>query len=331
MQKYSPTEAKEWVKENVKGIYVTMCTPEIWNETDKKFELDENGIRHDVNHYLDVCKVSGFFLLGLYGNFYSFSLAERKRFAEIVVDEVKGRVPVVCNCEHETYSATIELIKHAESIDVDMVSLTGPRFAGNSQSVNSIAVEYFSSITAQTKKGVVIDNINYVGYLMSPQLMSELGKISNVGLLKNVAPVADTIQLRNLVNSSIDIIDPTEENLMINMLQFGQKAVMNGTSMMYDSAISTPMKNYFDAALMGDQKKAVELYYNMQPLRNVYEKWINTPWNHNNRFPLATVKFWVQQLGLSGGTTRPPELPLTNNQKMEIIADLQSVGKIKQL
>jgi len=328
MAKYNKNEAKEWAKEYVKGIYVTMCTAERFDEQTKEFKVSEKDIRHDVNHLIDVCKVSGFFLMGLYGNFYSFTVEERKRITQIVVDENRGRVPIVCNCEHETFNDTIEMMQYAENVGVDFISLTGPRYGGNTTSINHVALMYFQLAASKINIGLTIDNINYVGYLMSPALMAQLADIPNVGILKNVAPLADTIQLRNLVGEKIMVIDPTEENLLVNTVQFGQQAVMNGTAMMYDSEGDTPMKNYVDAALNGDYKKAAERYYGMQPLRDVYEKWVHVPWDTDNRMPLAAVKFWSQQLGLSGGPTRPPSLALSEKDKQELIADLKAVGKI---
>ncbi len=330
MAKYKKNEAKEWALENVKGIYITMCTAERFDEDTKEFVLSEQDIRNDVNHLINVCKVSGFFLMGLYGNFYSFTVEERKRFTEIVIDENRGRVPVVCNCEHETLKSTIELMVHAENCGADFISLTGPRYGGNSTSINSVALEYFKYAASKINIGLVVDNISYVGYLMSPELMAQFADIPNVCMLKNVAPLSHTIKLRDLVGDRLAVIDPTEENLLVNMVQFGQKAVMNGTAMMYDSSDGTPMKDYVDAALGGDYKKAVTLYFGMQPLRDVYEKWVRIPWDTNNRMPLSAVKFWSHQLGLAGGLTRPPSLALSENDKKELLADLKAAGKIKK-
>lgn len=328
MPKYKRNEAKEWALENIRGIYVTMCTAEKFDEDTREFVLDEEGIRNDVNHLINVCKVSGFFLMGLYGNFYAFTVEERKRITEIVADENRGRVPIVCNCEHETLRDTVELMLHAENAGVDLISLTGPRFGGNSTSIAEVALEYFQYAASKINIGLIIDNIYYVGYLMSPELMAQCADIPNVSIIKNVAPMAHTIRLRDLVGNKLIVIDPTEENLLVNMVQFGQKAVMNGTAMMYDSANDTPMKDYVDAALCGEYKKAAELYYGMQPLRDVYEKWVRIPWDTNSRMPLPAVKFWSHQLGLTGGPTRPPSLKLSENDREGLLADLKAVGKI---
>ncbi|MGK3961557.1 dihydrodipicolinate synthase family protein [Sorangium sp. So ce118] len=328
MVDYKPQQAKEWAKSQVRGIYVTLSTPERWDSEKQQFEIDEAGLRADVDRYINVNKVSGFFLFGMYGNFPSFTVEERMRGTEIIVNQNRGRVPIVCNCEHATLKDTMRLIEHASSVGCDMISLTGPEYAGNAASVAPFVEEYFAYIAARTPLGLCIDNINYVGYLMSPELMAKLGKHPAVGILKNVAPVAQTIVLRSLVGEEMVVIDPTEENHLVNILQFGQQATMDGNSMMYDSEAGTPMRDYFEAALAGDAKRSAELYYGMQPLRDVYEKWIRHPWDAQGRLPIVRFKYWSQLLGLTGGPTRPPVIDMTEAERAALRADLVAVGQI---
>jgi len=326
--RYSPNEAKEWAKTSVAGVYVALTTPERWNSDTGRFELDEAGIRADIDRYVEVNEISGFFLFGLFGNFPSFTVEERMRCTEIMVEQNRRRVPVICNCEHETLAATMRLIDHAISVGCDMISLTGPRYAGNADFVRPIAEQYFSYIAERTPLGICIDNIKYSGYLMTPEVMASFAKHRNVGILKNVGPVAQTIALRGLVGDDIVVIDPTEENHLVNLLQFGQRATMDGNSMVYDNNLGTPMKAYFDAALAGNPRLATELYYQMQPLRDVYESWVRHPWDNEGRLPMDRVKYWSHLLGLTGGPTRPPVIAMTEAEKIQMRDALVAVGKI---
>lgn len=314
------SDIKQWAKEHIKGRFVTMSMPET-----PEWELDSRGIASDVEHYLTASRVDGLYLHGLYGNFAAFTVEERKRATEEVVKAVKGRARVVCSCEHPTLKATVELVQHAEQSGVDMIALTGPWLAGNNA---GLIVEYVEYIAERTSLPLLVDNIGYVGYAMSPQLMARLAELPTVAILKNVMPLAHTIELRKLVGDNAVVVDPTEENLLINMTQFGQRTVFDGGPMLYDNQVSTPMRDYFDAALRGDNQRCAELYYQMQPLRDLFAKWIGNTWHQTGYFPIATVKCWIKQLGLTGGPTRPAVVQLSQAEEKALIADLAAAGKI---
>ena len=84
--KYNKSEAKEFAQENFKGIFAAGMTPfKADNST------DEEGLRSNLHHWIDELNIDGLFVNGKQGEFFSMTLAERKRQFEIVVEEVGGR------------------------------------------------------------------------------------------------------------------------------------------------------------------------------------------------------------------------------------------------
>ncbi|MGH7777811.1 MAG: dihydrodipicolinate synthase family protein [Candidatus Dormibacterales bacterium] len=296
--KYTKAEAKEYAKEKIQGIFSAFCLPET-----PEGEIDEPGLRHDIRHYVDVIGAGGLYVHGFYGNFWLLTVAERKRVMEIVASENRGAVPIICRCAHQSLKDTIDLIQHAEAHGADFISVIGPAFGRASE---SMIYEYFERVAASTNLGLSIFNTAQAGYVISTQLMARLARIPNVAALKNAVDMAHTIQVRSLVKDGIVVVDPSEEHFLVNLVQFGQKAIYTGTNYMYDSARATPMRDYVQAALGGDFKKAAELYYAMQPLRELHHRWVRVPWDRDALCPVATIKFWTQQLGLTGGRPRPP-------------------------
>jgi len=212
--KYTKAEAKEYAKATLQGIFSAFCLPENGDG-----EIDESGLRHDIQHYLNVIKSGGLYVHGFYGNFWLLTIAERKRVMEIVAEEAGGKLPIICRCAHQSLKETIGLIQHAEAHGADFISLIGPAFGAASE---SMIYEYFERVAASTNLGLSIFNTSQAGYVISPQLMARLADIPNVCALKNAVAMSHTIQVRKLVGDSIVVVDPSEENFLISLTQFGQ-------------------------------------------------------------------------------------------------------------
>ena len=54
--------------------------------------IDEKGFRKNLRHWVDDLGIDGVFIAGKQSEFFSMSVAERKRSMEIVVDEI-GKTP----------------------------------------------------------------------------------------------------------------------------------------------------------------------------------------------------------------------------------------------
>jgi 4-hydroxy-tetrahydrodipicolinate synthase len=316
---YSKNEAKEYAKEHLRGVFSAFCLPETEDGA-----IDEAGLRHDVRHYVDVIKAGGLYVHGFYGNFWLLTVPERKRAMEIVSDEAKGRLPIVCRCAHQSLRDTLDLIAHAEANGADIISLVGPAFGGGNE---SMVIEYFERVAAATNLGISIFNTPQAGYVISPQLMARLADIPNVAALKNgIREPGHTDRVRELVGDRIVVVDPYEETFLTSLIQHGQKVIYTGTNYMYDSARATPMRDYVVAALDGDFALATERYEAMQPIRDLHQTWVLDPWRGQHLCPVATIKYWSSELGLTGGPVRPPLPTFPAEEAAQLKAGMREVG-----
>ena len=71
------------------GIY-----PPVITSFTEDGDIYEKGIRNVIG-YLMSEGVHGFFINGSYGSAVLMTIEERKRVAEIIHDEVKGRLPII--------------------------------------------------------------------------------------------------------------------------------------------------------------------------------------------------------------------------------------------
>ena len=91
---FSKAEAKEWAKKNMKGLEAVIFpsfTPDLQ-------DLDEEGIRYDVQHLAD----NGFTSALCASEVCGMTFDERIRFVEIVCDEAKGKIHTSITALHDT-------------------------------------------------------------------------------------------------------------------------------------------------------------------------------------------------------------------------------------
>ena len=320
---YSRADAKEYAREKFRGIFTAFVLP----ETDDA-EIDEAGLRHDVRHHIDVIGSGGLYPNAFYGNGWLMTVEERNRVIDIVVDEAAGEVPVLARCQSQTLKDVIAMAQHAEEAGADFVSVVGPYLGENSE---YMVLKWFEEIANSIEIGISVFNTIQLGYTISPELMAKLAEIPNVVALKSAVDMGHTIRTRELAGDGMVVIDPTEPNMLISMLEFGQKAIFTGTNMMYDHAGATPMLDYVNAGLAGDRKKATELFYAMQPLRDLHHKWVAGPWKEKGICPIARIKYWCGLNGMTGGPVRPPLEPFSEEDQAALRADLEALGALPRV
>jgi 1-pyrroline-4-hydroxy-2-carboxylate deaminase len=89
--------------------------------------LDEQAFRAVLRMYLSQ-GVHGLLVNGTTGEWFAQSPAERRRVAEVAVDEVSGRIPVVIGCTSYTPAETIALAEHARSVGAAGAASTPPPY-----------------------------------------------------------------------------------------------------------------------------------------------------------------------------------------------------------
>ena len=106
----------------LKGIYVPILTPIKENE-----EVDVEKLREHVNYIIDN-GVHGILAHGSNGEFYMFDDDDYELIAKTIVEEAKGRVPVLMGIGAIRTSKAIKLAKLGEKLGVDGLSLLQPMF-----------------------------------------------------------------------------------------------------------------------------------------------------------------------------------------------------------
>jgi 4-hydroxy-tetrahydrodipicolinate synthase len=160
------------------GIY----PPVITSFTDSG-DVYEAGIRH-VIRYLMSEGVHGFFVNGSYGSCALMTIEERKRVAEIIHNEVNGRLPIITHVGEASTRATIELAKHAEGLGSTAVAAVIPYYypGANAYDESQILRHYADIASSVHIPLFIYNNPKTSGYALTPELLAKLVQVGVMGM-----------------------------------------------------------------------------------------------------------------------------------------------------
>jgi dihydrodipicolinate synthase/N-acetylneuraminate lyase len=135
-------------------------------------EVDESLMREMTQFYLDK-GVHAFFLCGSYGQGPAMSVGQRKRVAEVVMEEIRGRAPVVVHIGAVDPYTSIELGVHARRLGATAAGVVGPYYY--SDRTEDELVLHFQMVDQGVQMPLFLyNNPAYQGYSITPALMKRL-------------------------------------------------------------------------------------------------------------------------------------------------------------
>jgi len=160
--------------EQIKGIIPPLTTP-FTHEGD----VYEEGLRRLLEFQISG-GVHGLFICGTYGSGPIMSLEERKQVAEITVNQVKNKIPVIVHIGTTSTSQSIELAKHASEIGADVVASVPPYYHPHDE---RDVKKYFDRLVESVDIPVfVYNNPKTTGFPITPKFLAELAKIGVQGI-----------------------------------------------------------------------------------------------------------------------------------------------------
>jgi len=305
----SKKEAKKWAMEALRGgLIATIPTP-----FDDDLEIHEQDLRNLVKYSIDT-KNDGIFITGNVGEFYSMTLPERKRVAEIVIDEAGGQIPVIVQTAHHCAKDCIDLCQHAEESGADLVAILSPYFqASTDQSVE----EWWHYVTAQFDIGAVFYD-SPLSHLVTADTLGRIAReIPNIVGVKDGRP--DQMwcwEAEREANYEIWVSNPLEDHWPYEM-RIMKNPVLCCAWHMYllQTPDYTPIRDYTDLIMAGKWEEGLKKYDEIEPGRQL----LNDFFWHNYRRGVYVVgfwKYWMELKGvISGHRVRTPLLNMTREEE----------------
>ena len=209
-------------KGKLKGVIVPLGTPLTSDE-----RIDEKGMRELTRYVLDG-GVHGVFVLGAMGGFNFLEEKEKTRAIEIVVDEVKGKVPVIAGASDTSTKRVISNARIAEKMKADAVAILPPYHGSLKQKQ---IIDFYTKIAKEVNIPLFIYNNPFSTHNpVEPETTFELSKLNNIVGIKDSCQ--DFFNYQRLIryfkeNEDFSILLGTEFLITIGLI-LGADGVIGG-------------------------------------------------------------------------------------------------------
>jgi len=301
---YSKKEAKDYARTHLRGIWAAALMP--FNDD---LSIDEKGFRKNLRHWVDDLSIDGVFIAGKQSEFFSMSIAERKRSMEIVVDEIGKTSGVIASCSDQNIDTVIDLARHAQAIGAPYIVVHAPvlHFL---QKQDETLYRYYKAISDQVDIGIAMWSHEDSGYLMSPELCARIAELPNIVAIKYSVPREMYVRLTRLVGDKIQVSTASEAEWFDNIVELGWRLYLcSSPPYLFQTKIDHRMREYTDLAFAGDVAKAKIVRDSLNPVREAFRR------SRPAEKPPAHSKYWQELLGQVGGRVRPPMLEMTDAEK----------------
>jgi len=289
---------------NLKGSFVAIVTPF------KDDKIDEEALKKIVAFHLEN-GTSGIVPCGSTGESSLLSIEEYLRVIEIVVEEVKGKLPVLCGTGSNSTSKSIDMIKSASKLGVDGFLTIVPYYNKPTQEG---MLAHFGALAESVEQAIVLYNIpGRTGVNMLPATVAALNKkYSNIiGIKEASGNIDQASEIAALTDSDFSIMSG-DDSLTLPLMSIGAKGVISVTA----NILPSLMAEMCDSFAKGKIEEAKKIHLKLFPL-------IKTLFLQTNPIP---IKYAMHLIGFCNPEPRLPLLPLSEEYREALKKALIEAG-----
>ncbi len=295
-------------KYNVEGSWPAVVTP-----FDDKDEVNYDVLRQLVGFQAEN-NSTGLLLMGSTGEAILLTADERKKIIDTVLDEARGKIPVMVGVAAMTTKQTIENAKYAKEAGADLGLIVQPPYIKPKQ---SSLYKYFKDVADAVDIPLAIyNNPERCGVNIEPETIARLARHENIVAIKEAGPnpygVMRTVELTR-GEFNVLCCDCAFYALIPVVMASGGKGTSNVTGSLCPREIATiskPWTNYDDVLNMR------EALYKYLPL-------IRMMYSETNPVPL---KYAMSLVGADVGKPRKPLMKLSEQNQKTMRQTMERLG-----
>lgn len=248
---------------------------------------------------------------GTTGESPTLTTEEKVALYRHVVSVVDKRVPVIAGTGSNNTHASIELTKKAAEAGVDAVMLVAPYYNKPNQEG---LYQHFKAIAESTELPVMLYNVPGRSIVqISVDTVVRLSQIPNIIALKDAG--GDVLTMTEIIENTADdfAVYSGDDGLTLPAMAIGAKGIVSVSS----HVMGNKMQEMIVAFETGDMKKA-------QKLHQLLVKVTNALFMAPSPTPVKTA---LQMVGLDVGSVRLPLLPLTEDERQQLLTVMQSITR----
>lgn len=321
MAHYPASQARQWVRENLRGYIVVLYTPLLPDG-----EIDEAGLRHNVEMTLRRPGCGGVTVNSIHQEFWAMTDGERKRVADIVLQTVDGRKPVVVGCSDTAAAKVIDFARHAQAAGADAVMVWPPYYgARTADGVHA----FYEQVAQRIDIGMFVysTTLSELGFYLTPDMVERLMPIGHLcAVMSSTMNFASYASMMERVGDRVSVTTSLEEYFLFGKMAFPERApdFMFGSSRpMFVQSDERPWCGQFVAAVaQGDYATAATLVRRIVAIADrLQSRYFAQGFHHIGLSKELTTLF-----GLKGGGVRPPLSPPSPEELQECVRILGEFG-----
>lgn len=275
------------------------------------FSINPEALRQNASQLASTCDVV--VALGNNGEIFSVSPEEHKTIGSTVVEEIRGRKPVVVGVGF-CMPVACDLAQAAEAYGADGVLALPPQYT---KTTDDGLYEYYRTIANATKLGVILFQTPELNF--SPALLRRLAALPNiVGLKDEHGDMKQFIRQWDAVGDRMELLCGVGEILAPSYFALGVKAFTSG---IVNFMPQTPLK-ILDHLRKGELEKAARVVEKEAiPIFDLRAK--------RPGYVVTVIKEAINLCGMNAGPVRPPLSPMTEADRRELRAVLEKLGLLK--
>jgi 4-hydroxy-tetrahydrodipicolinate synthase len=269
----------------------------------KDQSVDINSLRKIVDQQLKG-GVDALVVMGTTGESPVIEFDERKVIISHVIEEVKGRVPIIVGTGTNNTKHVVELNKQAEELKADGLLIVNPYYNKGTQ---DSLVEHYKYISERTKLPIILYNVpSRTAMNINPETVVRIhiGSKNVVAVKEASGNISQIAHLISIKPDSLSVLSGNDDQTLAIMASGG-----DGVISVFSNPYPSEMKNITNALLNNNLKVALTL-------NNKYLSMMNALFVETSPAP---VKYVMNKLGLCENILRLPLVRAT--EKAEELLD----------
>lgn len=276
--------------------------------------FDKNGVNEramrDIVRFHMRAGTDALIVNGSTGEAVTMSQDEQRRAVEIVVDETKGKLPVIVGCGGSDTAQVSRLAAQASAAGADALLLSAPPY--NKPTQRGLLAHFRAVMDAGRLPAVIYNVPGRTSVNILPATIEELARDERViGVKEACGDISQIAELARRLPEHVYIWSGNDDQI-VPVMSLGGKGVISVLANVAPRDTSRMAHAFLD----GDVATARTLQLRYLPL-------IAALFAEANPIPVKTAVGW---LGFDVGELRLPLTPISDNVRQGLIAAMEGLG-----
>jgi dihydrodipicolinate synthase/N-acetylneuraminate lyase len=300
--RYTKSEARAWVRANLKGYMTVLYTP-----FGPDGDIDEAALRRNVERTLTLPGVGGLSVNSIHQEFWTLTPTERMRLVDIVLETVAGRVPVVIGCSDPAARNVVAYARHAERAGADLVMVWPPYYGPRTEEG---VRTFYEEVAARIDIGLIVysTTLAELGFYLTPPMVEALLGIEHLVAVQDTSlSFSSFAGMVERVGDRIAVSTSLEETFLFGRIAFGTPMpdflIGSSRPVFAQNATHPHCGRFIAAALAGDHQEAAR---HMRRLVEIAQK-LQGRYFARGFHHVSLFKALAGAMGMETGRVRAPQ------------------------